>query len=258
VDLLAMMWTAITGAWWILPLLLFPLFLRSRWGKGVIGESLVRVMASSGLPSDTYHRFHNLLLPTPDGTTQVDHVIVSKYGIFVIETKNLQGWIFGQANQAMWTQNIYGKKTRFQNPLRQNYKHVLAVASSLEVPESTVHSIIAFEGTAEFKTEMPANVTVGNGFLHHIRSFTTQVFSDAEVAAMAGRLQAVRRNTRLADQRAHVRSLNDRSDETQEQRCPRCGEPLVVRTASRGERAGQRFWGCSSYPKCKYTRQIAA
>src|SRR5690606_28337642 len=123
---------------------------------------------------------------------------------------------------------------------------------------STVHSIIAFEGTADLKTEMPANVTVGDGFLHHIRSFTTPVFSDAEVVELAGRLQAVRRNSRLADQRAHVRSLNARDHETREQRCPRCGEPLVVRTASRGERAGQRFWGCSSYPKCKYTRQIAA
>lgn len=122
---------------------------------------------------------------------------------------------------------------------------MLAVASLLEVTESTIHSIIAFGGTAELKTEMPANVTLGNGFLVYIRS-STQVFTEVEGAELAGKLRAVRSSASLADQRGHVRSLKARDDETREQRCPRCGAPLVVRTASRGERAGQRFWGCGS------------
>lgn len=252
-----MIWNMLTRAWWIVPILLISLFLKSRRGKGIIGESIVRVMASTGLPSDTYHRFHNLLLPTPDGTTQIDHVIVSKFGVFVIETKNMKGWIYGEADDVSWTQNIYGKKTKFQNPLRQNHKHVLAVVSFLNVPESTVESIIAFEGEAELKSELPAKVTVRDGFVRHIRSFTTEVFGDAEVAEMVERLQAALSGTNLADHRAHVHSLKARDDETREQRCPHCGQPLVVRTVKRGERAGHKFWGCSSFPSCRYRRQIA-
>ncbi len=38
--------------------------------------------------------------------------------------------------------------------------------------------------------------------------------------------------------------------------CPRCGMAMVERTAKRGNAAGQKFWGCSSYPKCSGTRRI--
>jgi hypothetical protein len=40
--------------------------------------------------------------------------------------------------------------------------------------------------------------------------------------------------------------------------CPRCQVPMVLRTATRGDHAGQQFYGCPNYPKCKETRQAAA
>lgn len=250
------LWSALKVVWWLFPFAIVALFLGSPCGKGLVGEWIVRFLASRKLPPDTYHRFHNLIFPTLDGTTQVDHVIVSKYGIFVIETKNMRGWIFGQADQATWTQSIYGNKIKFQNPLRQNHKHVLAVANALQVQLETVHSIVAFEGSAELKTPMPANVTVGAGFIEYVRGFSDSVYTEAAVAKLVERLEAARRGSTWANQRAHVRTLQARDDETQEQRCPHCGELLVIRTAKRGDKTGQRFWGCSSYPKCRYTRQI--
>lgn len=73
------------------------------------------------LPSVTYVRFHDVMLPTPDGTTQIDHVFVSRFGVFVVETKNMAGWIFGSERGRRWTQVLPGgRKTSFQNPLRQN------------------------------------------------------------------------------------------------------------------------------------------
>lgn len=68
-----------------------------------------------------------MTLPTPDGTTQVDHVIVSRFGVFVIETKNHKGWVFGEERSRKWAQVIYRNKYQFLNPLRQNYKHLKAV-----------------------------------------------------------------------------------------------------------------------------------
>lgn len=92
-------------------------------GKGYIGESKVSVAAMFGLPRSTYTSFRDVTLPVPDGTTQVDHIFVSRFGVFVVETKNMGGWIFGGERDRQWTQVFRnGQKARFQNPLRQNYR----------------------------------------------------------------------------------------------------------------------------------------
>lgn len=102
--------------WWVIPIALIMAILRSPWFKGLVGESLVKLAAKLRLPASKYHRLHNVTLPTPDGTTQIDHIFVSRYGIFVVETKNMKGWIFGGERQAQWTQKIYKKTFKFQNP----------------------------------------------------------------------------------------------------------------------------------------------
>ncbi|EZH77030.1 hypothetical protein AU05_01080, partial [Ectopseudomonas composti] len=79
---------------WLLPAMLLIGLLKSPWAKGQIGELLVRLFAHWQLDKQTYRRLHNVTLNTPDGTTQIDHVFLSPYGIFVLETKNMSGWIF--------------------------------------------------------------------------------------------------------------------------------------------------------------------
>lgn len=76
--------------WWIVPALLVIGVLKSPWFKGVLGEALVNFTAWLGLPVEIYHRIHDVTLPTPDGTTQIDHIFVSRFGIFVVETKNMR------------------------------------------------------------------------------------------------------------------------------------------------------------------------
>jgi len=74
---------------------------------GLIGGALVKLSEKLRLPADTYYRIHNATLPTPDGTAEIDDVFVSRYGIFVVETNNMKGWIFGEKNQSQWTQQIF-------------------------------------------------------------------------------------------------------------------------------------------------------
>lgn len=90
-------------------------FLRSPKVKGRIGEAVVAVGALGRLDPVVYRVFNDIVLPRPDGkgTTQIDHVVVSPFGIFVIETKNYAGWIFGDETSRYWTQVIHGKKSRF-------------------------------------------------------------------------------------------------------------------------------------------------
>ncbi|MEZ1318817.1 NERD domain-containing protein [Pseudomonas fluorescens] len=236
---------------WLLPLALLLTLLKTRFIKGWLGEQLVRLSTHFLLDRQTYRRLHDLTLTTPDGTTQIDHVFVSPFGIFVLETKNMSGWIFGGERQPQWTQQFPGKRFKFQNPTHQNYKHLKALQAVLDIGPEHVHSVIAFVGGSTFKTEMPANVTQGMGLVRYIKSFQQPVFSQAQVVAMVTALQSGRLAPTLATRREHVQRLKQRSDPSAARLCPRCGSALVVRTVKSGSKAGERFRGCSTFPKCR-------
>ena len=246
----------VNAFWWLIPLALLGALLKSSRVKGIVGERLVRWALRLRLDRATYRAVHDLTLPTPDGTTQIDHVVVSPYGIFAIETKNMKGWIFGGARQAQWTQKIYRHTTRFQNPLLQNYKHVKALQALLDVHPETIHSVVTFVGASTFKTPMPENVTRGARFIGYIKSFRDPVFTEAAVEAILRRIADGRLKPGAATNRAHVRSLQTRADPAAERRCPKCGSTLVLRSVKKGPKAGDRFWGCSTYPRCRVMQPL--
>jgi restriction system protein len=103
---------------------------------------------------------------------------------------------------------------------------------------------------------VPANVTQGIGFIRYIKSFQQSVFSAAEVEAMLHALQTGRPAPTLATHREHVQNLKRRSDPTDARQCPKCGNTLLIRTEKSGAKAGQQFWGCSGFPKCRTMQSI--
>lgn len=242
--------------WWVIPILLLITIFKTPWFKGALGEAMVKFAAKLRLPGDTYHRIHNVTLPTPDGSTQVDHIFVSRYGIFVVETKNMKGWIFGGENQAIWTQTIFKKSFKFQNPLRQNYKHVKALEAALDVPPESIHSVVVFAGESVFKSPMPANVTAGSRYIRYIKSFSEPVLSDIQVKQAVSQIESGRLEPNWRTHRQHVKQLKARADSSADRKCPRCGSGMVLRKASRGANAGKKFWGCSGYPKCRLVQSV--
>jgi restriction system protein len=227
--------------------------------KGAVGEAAGALAAKVFLDSKVYRSLNNVTLQTENGTTQIDHIIVSRFGIFVIEAKNYAGWIFGSADQAEWTQSLPGgKKYKFQNPLHQNYRHIKAVAEFLGVPEAKLHSVVMFWGECEFKTPMPANVMLQN-YSGYIKAKAAVLFFDEEVTQMVDALQSGRMPTRLIKglqtKKAHLESLQDRHGSTT--KCPKCGSDLVERVAKSGPNAGNRFLACTAFPKCRFTRNNA-
>ncbi len=223
---------------WFIPAALLIGLLKSSWAKGHIGELLVSLFGHWQLDKQTYPRLHNVTLNTPDGTTQIDHVFLSLSGIFVLETKNMSGWNFGSEKQAQWTQKLYKRTFKFQNPLRQNYKHLKALEATLGVNPEHLHSVITFVGGSTFKTEVPANVTQGIGFIRYIQSFQQAVFSEAEVEAMLQALQTGSRAPTLATHREHVQNLKRRIDPTAERQCPKCSSALLIHMAKAGPGEG--------------------
>ena len=226
--------------------------------KGWVGEFLVNRAARRGLNKADYQLFHNVTLPVEGGTTQIDHVAVSRFGIFVIETKNYQGWIFGGEKQPTWTQKIYRHTSKFQNPLRQNYKHTKALEACLGLPSEAFHSVVVFVGGSEFKTPMPPNVCKGTRFLDYIRSFHTSVLNATEVKRAAQQIEAGRLTPSVRTRREHVAHVRELVTGKQAQpACPKCGGAMVQRTTKRGDNAGKVFWGCARYPQCRGVRSMA-
>jgi len=247
------------AAWFVIPAVIIIVVLKSSWFKGIVGEFIVNVSAKLMLNKKEYHLIKNVTLPTEDGTTQIDHIIVSKYGVFVIETKNLKGWIFGNPNQKIWTQKIYKHSNKFQNPLHQNYKHTETLKLLLDLKDNQVYSLVVFVGDSKFKTEMPENVAYGLDYIRYIKSKRDIVLSDKQVEKIAQEIESGRLTPSFKTHQLHVKHLKDIASKQENSTkmneiCPKCGSPMVLRIAKRGHNAGKEFWACSAYPKCKYIK----
>jgi restriction system protein len=243
--------------WWVIPIIVALLVLKSARFKGATGEAFVRLSAGIRLPSEAYRALHNVTLKGESGTTQIDHIIVSRFGVFVIETKHMKGWIFGAERNSQWTQSIFGNSYSFQNPLRQNYRHVKVLEAALGIPAELIHSMVVFSGTSTFKSRLPPNVFHGQEYIGHIKSFQVPVLSEAKVRDILEKLQATRLPPTLATRRLHIQNVRSLKNSYVEKLCPRCGNPMILRTARQGWNTGRQFWGCSTYPRCRAIQNLA-
>ena len=219
--------------------------------RGWLGEKMTTLGMWLFLDKKVYRRFHDVIVPTSNGTTQIDHLLVSSFGVFVIETKNMKGWIFGSEDQPKWTQSLYGKKYSFQNPLRQNFRHTKCLGEHLDLDPAVLHSIIFFIGECTFKTPMPSNV-LRSGLRSHVRSYQQILLSNSEINRVMQAIQSLKDDHSL-NHRNHMRSLRERHSSTTT--CPKCGSELVERTAKKGANAGSKFLGCAAFPKYRYTKR---
>jgi hypothetical protein len=176
---------------WLIPLILLTAYLGSPRFKGSMGEARVGRLLAAMLERNRYTVFNNLILPGNGGTVQIDHVVISKFGIFVIETEFRRGWISGAEFQDRWKQHRFKRFTRFQNPMHQNHLNVQALARLLQLPESRFHSVVVFVGHRGFKKSMPFNVLPVEKLISTIRKRTENVLAEDQARqALTGLEQA--------------------------------------------------------------------
>lgn len=195
--------------WFLIPIIVLVAVMKTPWFKGVIGEFKVNLEAKMFLNRTEYHLIKNVTLRIGDGTTQIDHIIVSKFGVFVVETKNMKGWIIGSPKQKTWTQKIYKQSRKFQNPLLQNYKHVKTIESILGLNDQQIHSVVVFTGDSTFKTELPENVTHGKGYIRFIKTKNKVIISDAEVEKIVSKIESGRLTPSFKTHREHVKHVKN-------------------------------------------------
>ena len=263
----------------ILPLILFAvLYLlipsktaSSEW-KGKYGEKLtedeLKRLSKQGVEGKI---FRNVYLPKDNGeTSEVDVVFITTKGIFLIESKNYSGWIFGNENDRNWTATLQGGvKNQFYNPIWQNKSHVRWMEKV--VGESVpLYSIIVFSERCELKSItltsnevavikrnelMPTIMAVWNSKPDRVHSGTIELITE-KFQKMA--------NVDEETKTAHIEAVNLHKErdaqftikDGRNMICPLCGKNLVIRTAQRGTDIGKQFYGCSGFPTCRYTRAI--
>lgn len=178
--------------------------------KGKMGEFAVSAHVKLYLDKDHYILLNDCTLPDEQNqTTQIDHILLSPFGVFVIETKNYKGWIFGGERQKMWTQKIYKKSFKFQNPLHQNYKHQKVLEAILAdiVDPALIHSVVVFMPDCEFKTQMPQNVFRGAAWTDYIKSFADPVIPPMKLKRIQLRIEKEVLEKSWKTNRQHVENL---------------------------------------------------
>ena len=235
--------------------------------KGKRGE--MRVFSILSQLSDEYNILNDLVLRTDKGTTQIDHVVVSKYGVFTIETKNYRGEIYGDDKRQKWTQLIvtkvtyakkrwktytYVTKNNFYNPVKQSLGHAFRIKELLYAfPHVKIVPIVAFAGDAILSNiDTRHHVVYKENLPEIIDRYKTICLTDNDVQAIIDILEKNNIREFLSD-RQHVKNIRAAARKVNKTInagiCPKCGGQLVKRRGKYGS-----FYGCSNYPKCKFTK----
>lgn len=240
----------------LLVILIIPIALRIKSPriKGAAGERAVAITLSR-LNSKEYKVINDVILRSKNNrTSQIDHIVVSVYGIFVIETKNYKGWIFGRENAEFWKQVIYKKQYRFKNPVKQNFSHIYTLKEILFAFKNIKYfPIIVFLREAELRAIDSSVPVVYCNQLNTVikRLANTQCLSKEDVHTIVNIIK--NKNQKAKENKIrHITEIKNTVLENQLKKenliCPKCNSELKLRNGKYGQ-----FYGCSNYPKCRFT-----
>lgn len=218
--------------------------------RGFMGEYWVKIELSK-LPKNEYIVLNDIMIKDEKGTHQIDHLVISKYGIFVIEMKNYNGLIKGKEYDNKWCQFLGNIKNYFLNPIHQNYGHIKSLSNLLKLEEKCFISVICFSNQAKIDVNCKTIVTQVDYLTSEILKYKDSlVFNDiSDILNII-----ISNNIKDKDVRKkHVKDIYLRVNNNQilekNMICPKCGHKLIERNGKYG-----KFIGCSNYPKCKYIK----
>ena len=212
--------------------------------RGKRGENKVKWIIGETIENEQYV-INDLIVSNNGQTSPIDHVVINPRGVFVIETKNYSGEIYGNENQREWTQVlVYGKvKNKLYNPLKQNATHVYNVRKI--IGNLPIHSLVVFvQNNTQF---INANNVIALSSLESVLQSGNSVLS---VKQMETAYRLLLSNRVEISTKEHVKNVREQQWNIEHGICPRCGGQLVLRKGQYGE-----FWGCSNYPKCKFIKK---
>lgn len=237
-------YTIILGLLCILLKIYYPKF------RGFMGEFWVKLELKK-LPKNKYIVLNDIMIKDQNGTHQIDHIILSNYGIFVVEMKNYYGLIKGKEQDNKWYQYLGKFKNRFMNPIHQNYGHIKVLSNMLKIDEKYFISIICFSNQAKVAVNCKTTVTQLDYLINEIKKYN-EIILDININEIKNSILS-NNITDKKIRKQHIKNIHRQIKMKEELAnsmiCPKCGSKLVERNGKYG-----KFIGCSNFPKCKYTR----
>lgn len=219
--------------------------------KGERGENRVAKILGDTISCEQYV-INDLLFQNENGQScQIDHIFINKFGIWVIETKNYTGNIYGQENQREWTQVLaYGnEKNKFYNPIKQNATHIYHLSNYLKVKNVFIN-VVVFLSHADI-TNIVSNNVYSIYELPKIKNQTTNItLSIDKMEYYYNKLLELKNNATIT-KNEHIENIYKMQQQIQRGICPRCGGKLVLHNGKYGQ-----FYGCSNFPNCKFKKRI--
>lgn len=217
--------------------------------QGDLGESMVAdLLARCAQEGDKI--IHKIILLNPDNgmTSEIDHILISTRGFFVIETKNLSGKIYGNDSMNRWQQYLdNGEYHDFRSPVKQNLTHIYTIKKILNIHERLENVVIFVQGnTQNITSESVYTLREFETYLNRLTVMTC--LSEEERDSYYEQLMKNKQEISIGE---HIANIHTQQVDLQNNICPRCKAPLVLRKGKYGE-----FCGCSNYPKCKFTKEI--
>lgn len=219
--------------------------------KGKRGEAIVAKQLGQNIPDEQYVINDILFSDTKGNSCQIDHVYINKYGIWVIETKNYGGTIYGSSERMQWTQvfNYGANKNKFYNPVKQNVTHIYRLSVYLGVKD-VFHNVVCFSDDADLSNVQAENLYTMSK-VGEIKKITCDTkLSPYQMQSYYEKLQKLKERGDI-ELYEHIENIKDAQTKIENGVCPRCGGNLVVRDGKNG-----KFLGCSNYPRCRFTKNI--
>ena len=212
---------------------------------GWFGEHWTRE-ALRTLPKDKYLIINNVLIRVNNNTHQIDHIIISSYGVFSIETKQYNGYITGNKYDKKWIRHLGTKKLYYTNPIRQNYGHVLALSELLNIDKNKIFNIVCIPSNAKLKIKHDGELVRYDTIANKILSYKNIIIDNPSLLFKIINENSITDNNQ---KKQHVKNIKKNIINNNPNQCPWCGNQLIQRNGKYGS-----FIGCSNYPKCKFTK----
>ncbi len=218
--------------------------------RGMVGEWRVRLKVGTNIPGRQYV-INNYQVSVEGGSVQIDHIVINPNGVFVIETKNYSGRIFGAENQTKWTQVLaYGKvKNSLYNPIMQNGMHIKHLSKILN-RNGIFRNMVVFVQNNTYEIVSDKLVTLSNLQAVMNTPFLPDGLTPEEMMTLYDALLAYQASHAIRNTE-HIQNIETLQSNIENHICPRCGNQLVLRKGRYGE-----FWGCSQYPNCRFIKKL--
>lgn len=223
-------------------------YLQAPLVRGKRGEKRVRTVLGETQEGLRYV-FNDFKITDEGMSCQIDHILINQNGVFVIETKNYSGNIYGTDEQREWTQVLaYGKvKNKIYNPVKQNNTHLYRLRKILPKEFPLISIVVFVQNNTQHinsKIAIPLyslynKIETNNGITLSSEQIqeAAKLLHDAQAAEMTNA--------------EHIENIHVMRDKIAHNICPRCGGKLVLRQGKYGQ-----FYGCENYPKCKFIKKL--